>query len=224
MSIIYHLNNLLSNGELEQQKVAQIESALTAFRDRKIDKWLNNNHIVLSHNSKSYQFLCVISMLEYLDRVVMGHGIEVIEDVDIANAIYSNIGIATHGSSIAYYLNTGDTYNTTILYDRVFDRLLVTTMGDYIEEIESVKAIAAEIENLVNSGVIEWDEWDDAFPIRLQKVGSSLQLFYGTPDFDNTHAGFWGYYSICPDNNDYLEIAIDLYDQCLGMEVQNASN
>lgn len=218
MSITYYLQNAFSNRQLEQEKIEQIEKAIAAFNNNKITDYLIENKC--SHTG-NYQD-DIYHLILFLNKVIMGYGIEPINDRDIANAYYDNVDAVKYGNCIADYINTGDTYSITILYDRLFDRLLVTTMGDYVEEIDNIKAIATEIENLVDSGVIEWDEWVEdntiAFPIRLQKCDRVLTLFYGTPDFDYTHAGFWGYYSICPDNTDYLEIAIDLYDQCLGME------
>ena len=218
MSISYYLQDAFSNGQLEQEKIEQIEKAIVAFNNNQVFDYLieiDSPRVGTSNPDNIYYLML------HLNQVIMGHGIEAITDHDVANAFYDSVDAVKYGNCIGDYINCGDTYNTTILYDRIFDRLLVTTMGDYLEEIDRIKAIATEIENLVASGVIQWDEWDDkSFPLRLQKCEGNLQLFYGSPDFDSTHAGAWGYYEIQEGNTEYLAYAIDMYDQCLGMENQ----
>jgi len=39
----------------------------------------------------------------------------------------------------ACYLNTGDTYNTTILFDTKKDRFYLTSWGDFVESLEGKK-------------------------------------------------------------------------------------
>lgn len=36
----------------------------------------------------------------------------------------------------AIYINSGDTYNATLLYDRETNRIYCTTMGDFVEHLE----------------------------------------------------------------------------------------
>jgi hypothetical protein len=38
-----------------------------------------------------------------------------------------------YGDTVALYLNSGDTYNATLLYDAVKGRFMLTTMGDFVE-------------------------------------------------------------------------------------------
>jgi len=40
------------------------------------------------------------------------------------------------GDVRAVYLNTGDTYNATLVYDRATNNVCVTTMGDYVEKLQ----------------------------------------------------------------------------------------
>lgn len=35
---------------------------------------------------------------------------------------------------VGLYVNTGDTYNVTLVYDTVEDEFIITTMGDFVEE------------------------------------------------------------------------------------------
>lgn len=39
----------------------------------------------------------------------------------------------------AVYLNTGDTYNTTILFDTKKDRFYLASMGDFVESLDGKK-------------------------------------------------------------------------------------
>lgn len=56
--------------------------------------------------------------LTKVDKLINAHGIEVIRGED---------GI------VAHYVNTGDTYNPTLLYDVNQDKFYLTTWGDWVE-------------------------------------------------------------------------------------------
>jgi hypothetical protein len=63
-------------------------------------------------------------VLEYADKVVLdAHGIEYLQ----------HRGRPGQG---AYYVNMGDTYDTTLLLDTRKDRFLVTSWGDFVESEE----------------------------------------------------------------------------------------
>lgn len=63
--------------------------------------------------------------LEYVNKAINAHGIEAIRGGGEWDSYY--------GDSVALYVNTGDTYNPTILYDTVRGKLELTTMGDFVE-------------------------------------------------------------------------------------------
>lgn len=41
-----------------------------------------------------------------------------------------------HGDIVAHYLNTGDAYTETVLYDPMKDEFVLTTYGDWLDEWE----------------------------------------------------------------------------------------
>lgn len=57
------------------------------------------------------------------NQIIEGHGCEAIFGV---GAIWPDVE----------YVNTGDTYNTTLLFDYLENRLMITTWGDWIEYAE----------------------------------------------------------------------------------------
>lgn len=66
--------------------------------------------------------------LDDADRRLEGHGVEAIRgDYHVDNYYYD---------IVALYVNMGDTYNGTILYETDTGRFLVTTMGDWVEQNE----------------------------------------------------------------------------------------
>jgi len=70
----------------------------------------------------------VDKVLEEADKLIDGSGIEAINGDYHVNNYYHDI--------VALYVNTGDTYNTTLLYETERDRFLVTSFGDWVERNE----------------------------------------------------------------------------------------
>ena len=58
-----------------------------------------------------------------INEILDGFGVEYCESID--DDYFKQYGIE--------YVNTGDVYNATIVYDYSNGRYYVTTMGDYIE-------------------------------------------------------------------------------------------
>lgn len=67
-------------------------------------------------------------IMEALNAVLEGYGVEAIRD--------ENAWDSYHGDIIATYVNMGDPYTSTVLYDVENDRYLTTTWGDFVEERE----------------------------------------------------------------------------------------
>ena len=62
-------------------------------------------------------------VLECINKIVEGHGVEVIGDCN-----------SCRDEDIhAEYVNMGDTYNTTILYNRHTGTFNLTSWGDFVE-------------------------------------------------------------------------------------------
>ena len=70
----------------------------------------------------------VDKVLEEVDRLVNGNGIEPINGDYHVDNFYHDI--------VALYVNMGDTYETTLLYETDKDRFLVTSWGDWVEHNE----------------------------------------------------------------------------------------
>ena len=80
------------------------------------------------------------------------------------------------------------------------------------------KAIADELKAIVDSNVIEWDEWledgESYFPVYLQMVDGMFNLHYGNNQMFTDHTGQWSndnYLTQDMDDENYLELAIALF-------------
>ncbi len=73
--------------------------------------------------------VAVDDALEVANKILKGHGIE---------AIRSGQYLVDHyfRDIVALYVNMGDTYETTLLYETDKDRFLVTSWGDWVERNE----------------------------------------------------------------------------------------
>ena len=74
--------------------------------------------------------------MDQLDTVLDGHGVELISgsgDTAANDSYFPDVQ--------ALYVNMGDTYNTTIVYDLVDERYLLTTMGDEVEHLQNQHGI-----------------------------------------------------------------------------------
>lgn len=66
--------------------------------------------------------------LDEINEIIGGHGIEPINgDHHVSNY---------YGDIVALYVNTGDTYNATVIYETEEGRFHVTTMGDWVEQFQ----------------------------------------------------------------------------------------
>jgi hypothetical protein len=64
--------------------------------------------------------------MEFANKALDGHGVEAIRgDYHVDNY---------HYDIVATYVNMGDTYNATILYETETGRFLVTSYGDWVEK------------------------------------------------------------------------------------------
>lgn len=62
------------------------------------------------------------------DRLMEASGVEAIEGEDWIDGFYGNI--------VATYVNTGDTYNPTLLHESKTGRFILTSWGDWVERNE----------------------------------------------------------------------------------------
>lgn len=69
--------------------------------------------------------------MQAINEVVGGYGVE---PVDPEGAEFSR----THGRSVACYVNRGETYTPTIVYDYKSETHQLISMGDYVEKWEAL--------------------------------------------------------------------------------------
>lgn len=69
----------------------------------------------------------VDATLDLANRLMDAYGVEAVRG-DWVDRYYQDIN--------TLYVNTGDTYNATLLYDTVKERFYLTTLGDWVEMVE----------------------------------------------------------------------------------------
>jgi len=74
-----------------------------------------------AHGSRS-----VDNALEEVDKIIGGHGIEAIRGESYRGGYYGDI--------VGLYVNMGDTYNATVVYDTETGKFELTTWGDWVEQ------------------------------------------------------------------------------------------
>lgn len=66
--------------------------------------------------------------MKEVNWILEGHGVEPIRDPDSYDPYYGDV--------VALYVNMGDTYNATVLFDIPEWKFEVTTWGDWVEKVE----------------------------------------------------------------------------------------
>ena len=59
-----------------------------------------------------------------------------LKQIDAAIGAYGVEGARDEDDKYVSYVNTGDTYNATVLYDELHKTMHVTTLGDFVEHAE----------------------------------------------------------------------------------------
>ena len=75
--------------------------------------------------------------LHALDEILFTHGVEAISDSRFYVDRY-------HGEIIAAYINTGDTYATTILLNHLDKKWQLTSWGDFVESLDEREDMRGE--------------------------------------------------------------------------------
>jgi len=65
-------------------------------------------------------------IVEFADKVIGGYGVEAIRGSNHPGGYWH--------STVAIYVNTGETYSATVLYDTVKDKFYLTSYGDFVEK------------------------------------------------------------------------------------------
>lgn len=66
-------------------------------------------------------------IMEMFNELLDGFGVEAIRDENECDRYYGDI--------VGLYVNMGDTYNTTVVYDTINDRFITTSWGDFVERM-----------------------------------------------------------------------------------------
>lgn len=66
--------------------------------------------------------------MDIADRILGGYGVEAIRGEAAPGGYFPDI--------VALYVNMGDTYTSTLIYDTVIERFLCSTMGGFVESRE----------------------------------------------------------------------------------------
>jgi len=105
-----------------QRNIAQWFRAYFEHEGLEVDRTSSALASRLKHASTSKQ---VDDALDFVNQTLNGHGVEAIRgDYHVDNYYYD---------IVALYVNMGDTYNSTILYETDNDRFLLTSWGDWVE-------------------------------------------------------------------------------------------
>ena len=74
--------------------------------------------------------------LRAADKAIDAHGVE---PLALGPDGQNKYGLAYEDRKIAYYVNTGDTFSATLLYDPEDEKVYLTTWGDWLQAWERVK-------------------------------------------------------------------------------------
>jgi hypothetical protein len=162
--------------------------------------------------------------------------------LEAINVIVGESGVESlveDGKHLASYVNNGDTYKPTILYDIEEGEFLVTSWGEFLKEWQKESLIeidcedvAQDIYNISHSSDISWDDCAEGSPdeydclqdyyesayvdVRLQVTeDNGYHVRWGDSQFDTDHRGAWGSSSVGMKQSmeDCKAIAKDLISQ-----------
>ena len=104
-------------------------------------KYIESFEANLSWISQCYNKPSAIELeLNALDSLLNGYGVETIRSPDVGSELFFDRyygDVYFRGDIVAEYINTGDTYNPTVVYNRLTDEYLLTTWGDFVENLET---------------------------------------------------------------------------------------
>lgn len=100
------------------------------FSEKKIREWLDLDRLSLNPyddaafikktiDESSLRPKDAVATLETINKVIEAHGVDSVEYNDEVYAVY---------------INTGDMYNATVLYDVMEQEFYLTTLADFIEK------------------------------------------------------------------------------------------
>ena len=84
-------------------------------------------HSIRQQMKASLNFNAIDMALEQINKILCGYGVESMRDIEW-DSYYGDIGLL--------YVNMGDTYVGTVIYDTRKKRWFVACLGDYVEKKE----------------------------------------------------------------------------------------
>ena len=131
---------LIKAWDIDELRLHLIKTVIELDNDETIDDCLGMFESVQQLRKQCYNKPDTIQeKLTVLNELIDGHGIEPIQ---VSEELYQD---SYYGNCIGEYVNLGDTYITTIVYNTIEREWLVTSWGDYFETKES--ELKSELDN-----------------------------------------------------------------------------
>lgn len=103
--------------DLIKEDSAYMNDSCPALKYRSVQNWMSQ---CFNRPNDHELILCAIN------QILEGHGVECIRDENVYVSRY-------YGDVIAEYINMGDTYLMTIVYDTAREKFLICSWGDFYE-------------------------------------------------------------------------------------------
>ena len=131
---------LIRAWDIDEFKLHLIKTVIELDNDETIDDCLGMFKSVQQLRKQCFNKPDTIQeKLTVLNELIDGHGIEPIQ---VSEELYQD---SYYGNCIGEYINLGDTYITTIVFNTIDREWLVTSWGDYFESKES--EMIAQLDN-----------------------------------------------------------------------------
>ena len=131
---------LIRAWDIDEFKLHLIKTVIELDNDETIDDCLGMFKSVQQLRKQCFNKPDTIQeKLTVLNELIDGHGIEPIQ---VSEELYQD---SYYGNCIGEYINLGDTYITTIVFNTIEREWLVTSWGDYFESKES--ELKSELDN-----------------------------------------------------------------------------
>ena len=131
---------LIRAWDIDEFKLHLIKTVIELDNDETIDDCLGMFKSVQQLRKQCFNKPDTIQeKLTVLNELIDGHGVEPIQ---VSEELYQD---SYYGNCIGEYINLGDTYITTIVFNTIEREWLVTSWGDYFESKES--ELKSELDN-----------------------------------------------------------------------------
>lgn len=123
---------LLESWDIDELRLHLIREVIGLDNDETIDDCLGMFKSVQQLRKQCYNRPDTIQeKLTAINELIDGHGVEAIQ---VSSELYQD---RYYGNCIGEYVNLGDTYNLTVIWNSIDNRFEFTSWGDYFEEKEA---------------------------------------------------------------------------------------